>query len=62
MTPVDEKSREAEIYVEGKRRMVDGFIRWCQKSNVGLSQVVEVKEVREEEPTGLYEEFYVQTR
>lgn len=62
MTPVDEKSREAEIYVEGKRRMVDGFLRWCQKSNVGLSQVVQVKEVREEEPTGLYEEFYVQTR
>lgn len=61
MTPPDANSKEAEIYVEGKRRMVDGFVRWCQKSNVGLSQVVKVKEVREEEPTGLYEDFYVQS-
>ncbi|GAX22996.1 hypothetical protein FisN_15Hh107 [Fistulifera solaris] len=61
MTPVDEKSREAEIYVEGKRRMVEGFVRWCRKSNVGLSQIIQVKEVKEEEPTGLYEDFYVQS-
>jgi acylphosphatase len=61
MTPADEKSREAEIYVEGKRRMVEGFVRWCRKSNVGLSQIIQVKEVKEEEPTGLYEDFYVQS-
>jgi len=61
MSPPDD-TEEAEIYVEGKEKMVDGFVRWCKKSNVGLNQVIKVKEVIEEEPTGLYEEFYVQTK
>lgn len=42
--------------------MVDGFVRWCKKANVGLSQVVRVEEVKEEEPTGLYDGFYVKTK
>lgn len=61
MTPPDDTDT-AEIYVEGKRKMVDGFIRWCQKGSVGLSQVVGVDEVKEEEPTGLYDGFYVKTK
>ena len=60
MTPPDD-SKEAEIYVEGKRKMVNGFVRWCKKSDVGLSQVISVKEVLEEEPTGLYDDFYIKT-
>lgn len=60
MTPPDD-TKEAEIYVEGKRRMVEGFMRWCKKGDVGLSQTISVKEVNEEEPTGLYEEFYMRT-
>mmetsp|Transcript_26438 Transcript_26438/g.37277 ORF Transcript_26438/g.37277 Transcript_26438/m.37277 type:complete len:143 (+) Transcript_26438:160-588(+) len=60
MTPPDD-TREAEIYVEGKRKMVDGFVRWCKKGNVGLSQVTAVKDVIEEVPTGLYDGFYVKT-
>jgi acylphosphatase len=62
MTPPDTSSREAEIYVEGKRKMVDGFVRWCKKSDVGLSQVISVTQVIEEEPTGLYNEFYCKIR
>merc|ERR1712232_1435821 len=58
MTPPDD-SDSAEIYVEGKRKMVEGFIRWCERGNVGLSQVVGVEEVVDEEPTGLYDGFYV---
>jgi len=42
--------------------MVDGFIRWCRKGNVGLSQVVTVDAVKDEEPTGLYDGFYVKTK
>jgi acylphosphatase len=61
MSPPDD-SDTAEIYVEGSRKMVEGFIRWCQKGNVGLSQVVGVHEVKEEEPTGLYDGFYVKTK
>jgi len=61
MTPPDDTDT-AEIYVEGKRKMVDGFVRWCKKGNVGLSQVVHVQDVLEEEPTGLYDEFYVKVR
>lgn len=34
----------------------------CERGNVGLSQVVGVKEVLEEEPTGLYDGFYVKTK
>lgn len=61
MTPPDETD-VAEIYVEGKRNMVDGFVRWCQKGDVGLSQVTRVETVEEEEPTGLYDEFYVKVK
>lgn len=61
MSPPDD-SDTAEIYVEGTRKMVEGFIRWCQKGNVGLSQMVGVEEVKEEEPTGLYDGFYVKTK
>ena len=60
MTPPDDTDK-AEIYVEGKRKMVDGFVRWCKKSDVGLSQVVGVQEIFDEEPTGLYDDFYVKT-
>jgi hypothetical protein len=42
--------------------MVDGFIRWCKRGNVGLSQVTTVTEVIDEIPTGLYDDFYVRTR
>jgi len=41
--------------------MVDGFVRWCERGNVGLSQRITVESVKEEEPTGLYDDFYVQT-
>jgi len=61
MTPPDD-SRQAEIYVEGKRKMVEGFCRWVKKSDVGLSQTITVSDVLEEDPTGLYDEFYVQIR
>mmetsp|Transcript_26876 Transcript_26876/g.50320 ORF Transcript_26876/g.50320 Transcript_26876/m.50320 type:complete len:173 (-) Transcript_26876:160-678(-) len=61
MTPPDD-SNTAEIYVEGKRKQVDGFLRWCRKGDVGLSQVVTVAEVIEAEPTGLYDGFYCKTR
>ena len=46
---------------QGKRNMVDGFVRWCQKGSqkVGLSQVLEVVEAVDEVPTGLYDGFYV---
>lgn len=63
MTDPDDTSPRAEIYVEGKRKMVDSFLRWVHRENaVGLSQVVEVLEVIEEEPTGLYESFFVKTK
>ena len=42
--------------------MVDGFIRWCRKGDVGLSQQATVKDVKDEEPTGLYDGFYVRTK
>lgn len=58
MTPPDD-SKKAEIYVEGKRKMMEGFLRWCNKADVGLSQRISVSEVREEDPTGLYDDFYV---
>lgn len=47
---------------QGKRKLVDGFVRWCKRGNVGLSQVVGVEEILEEEPTGLYDGFYVKTK
>jgi len=60
MSPPDD-SDTAEIYVEGRRKMVDGFVRWCKRGKVGLNQVVTVVSVEEDEPTGLYESFYVKT-
>ena len=41
--------------------MVDGFVRWCAKGTekIGLSQELEVVEVVDEVPTGLYDGFYV---
>lgn len=42
--------------------MVDGFVRWCKRADVGLSQEMTVTEVLEEDPTGLYDDFYVKTR
>jgi len=61
MSPPDESDERAEIYVEGKRKMVDGFVRWCQRGDIGLSQKIEVESVADEFPTGLYDDFYVQT-
>lgn len=61
MTPPDD-SRKAEIYVEGKRKMVEGFLRWCKKADVGLSQKISVANVADEDPTGLYDDFYVKVR
>mmetsp|Transcript_7705 Transcript_7705/g.21452 ORF Transcript_7705/g.21452 Transcript_7705/m.21452 type:complete len:154 (-) Transcript_7705:270-731(-) len=63
MSPPDD-SKVAEIYVEGKRHLVEGFVRWCEKGakKIGLSQVVTVNSVVNEEPTGLYDEFYVKTK
>lgn len=62
MTPPDE-SDNAEIYVEGKRKSVESFIRWCTRGNknVGLNQITRVKEVIDEVPEGLFEDFYVKT-
>mmetsp|Transcript_1700 Transcript_1700/g.2440 ORF Transcript_1700/g.2440 Transcript_1700/m.2440 type:complete len:180 (-) Transcript_1700:296-835(-) len=58
-----EDSDTAEIYVEGKRRQVEGFLRWCKKGSnkVGLSQKLTVVDVSDEVPTGLYDGFYVKT-
>mmetsp|Transcript_34316 Transcript_34316/g.73141 ORF Transcript_34316/g.73141 Transcript_34316/m.73141 type:complete len:180 (+) Transcript_34316:103-642(+) len=53
--------KRAEIYVEGKRKMVDGFVRWCERGDVGMSQAIKVDSVNEEDPTGLLDDFYVQT-
>lgn len=64
MTPPDDSKDEAEIYVEGKRKQVDAFIRWCKRGSksVGLSQKLNVVDVIEEDPTGLYDGFYVKTK
>lgn len=63
MTPPD-GSNKAEIYVEGKRKQVEAFVRWCKRGSksVGLSQKMDVLEVLEEDPTGLYDGFYVKTK
>lgn len=45
--------------MQGKEKMVDGFVRWVKRGKVGLSQVTAVTNVIEEEPTGLYDGFYV---
>lgn len=61
--PSDDPKAEAEIYVEGKRKMVEGFVRWCKKGDVGLNQISKVLQVSYDEvPTGLYEDFYVETK
>jgi acylphosphatase len=54
----------AEIYVEGKRNQVEGFLRWCKKADkkIGMSQVVQVVDVVEEEATGLYDSFYCKVK
>lgn len=57
MSPPDD-FKKAEIYVEGKQKMVEGFVRWCERSKVGLGQSVLVESIVDEEPTGLYEMFY----
>jgi hypothetical protein len=41
--------------------MVEGFIRWCQKGDVGLNQRAIVTEVADLEVSGLYDAFYVKT-
>jgi hypothetical protein len=61
MSPIDTNSDIAEIYVEGKQSMVEGFIRWCQRSKIGLNQLITVQNIYDEEPTGLYDDFYTQT-
>ena len=60
VTPPD-GSTEAQIHVEGKPKMVEGFVRWCKRGNVGLNQKITVTSVEEEEPTGLYDDFYCKT-
>jgi acylphosphatase len=59
-----EDSDTAEIYVEGKRKNVEGFMRWCNKgtAKVGLSQKMEIVSETDETPTGLYDDFYVKTK
>jgi hypothetical protein len=64
MSPPDENSDTAEIYVEGKSMLVEGFVRWCARGTkvIGLSQKLEVVSVEDETPTGLYDAFYVKTQ
>lgn len=64
MSPPDDSTDTAEIYVEGKKKLVDGFVRWCQRGtkNVGLNQITTVSEIIDASPVGLYDEFYVQTQ
>lgn len=64
MTDPDD-SKTAEIYVEGKRKMVEGFVRWCEKADkkIAMNQKITVDEISyDEEPTGLYEGFYCKTK
>jgi hypothetical protein len=51
----------SHVFGQGKRKMVDGFVRWCKRGKVGLNQITTVKEVIEESPTGLYDGFYAKT-
>ena len=41
--------------------MVEGFVRWCKRGDIGLSQSIKVESVVDEFPTGLYDNFYVET-
>lgn len=61
MTPPEDDEKRAEIYVEGKRKFIEGFVRWCERGDVGLSQAIKVESVTDESPTGMFDEFYVQT-
>eukprot|EP00591_Stephanopyxis_turris_P009904 CAMPEP_0195518774 /NCGR_PEP_ID=MMETSP0794_2-20130614/13646_1 /TAXON_ID=515487 /ORGANISM="Stephanopyxis turris, Strain CCMP 815" /LENGTH=64 /DNA_ID=CAMNT_0040647797 /DNA_START=476 /DNA_END=673 /DNA_ORIENTATION=+ len=64
MTPPDD-SDSAEIYVEGKRKVVNGFVNWCRKADkkIGLNQVIKVTDVNLDlEPTGQYESFELKTK
>ena len=47
--------------MQGKRKFVDGFVRWCQRGDVGMSQDISVESIIDESPMGLLEDFYVQT-
>jgi len=61
--PSDDPEAIAEIYVEGKRKQVEGFVRWCKKGDVGLNQLSKVLDVSYDEvPTGIYDDFYVETK
>jgi acylphosphatase len=60
MSPPSEEHK-AEIYVEGKRKMVESFVRWCKRGDVGLSQTIKVDNVADEFATGMYDDFYVDT-
>lgn len=61
--PSEDPDAVAEIYVEGKRKMIEGFVRWCEKGDVGLNQLSKVLSVSYDElPTGLYEDFYVDAK
>lgn len=62
MTPMDD-TNEAEIYVEGKRKKVEGFVRWVKRGKIGLSQKTEVTDVTiSDEPLGIYDDFYCKTQ
>ncbi|KAL7513871.1 hypothetical protein ACHAXN_011185 [Cyclotella atomus] len=60
MSPPSEEDK-AQIYVEGKRKMVESFVRWCKRGDVGLSQTIQVENVEDEFATGMYDDFYVDT-
>lgn len=60
MSPPSEEDK-AQIYVEGKRKMVESFVRWCKRGDVGLSQTIKVENVEDEFATGMYDDFYVDT-
>ena len=49
------------LLAQGKRKMIGGFVRWCERGNVGLSQQISVESVIEEDAAGLLDDFYVQT-
>ena len=42
--------------------MIEGFVRWVKRGNVGLNQFTEVADVEySNEPSGMYENFYCKT-
>ncbi|CAM9537077.1 unnamed protein product [Phaeothamnion confervicola] len=47
-----------EIIVEGRRKAIESFVRWCRKGP-GLSQKIEDVGVTWQEPTGLFDQFEV---